>query len=275
MTKFTVKDGTEIFYKDWGAKSGQPILFSHGWPLSADMWDNQMMTFGARGFHVVAYDRRGFGRSGQNWDGNTNEQFADDIAELIAHLDLNNVVLVGHSMAGGDLAKYVSRHGTSRLSKIVLLGAVAPLLLQTEQNPEGAPMSLFDEMRHSIVTNRAAFFQTMPKQFFGFNRLTHKTDDGLMHAFWHQAMMAGVKPTYDCVAQFSEIDLSEDLKKFDVPTLIIHGDDDQVVPLAATGQKAAKLIPNAELKIYSGGSHAISLLQADQFNSDLLTFIQG
>ena len=271
MAKLTMKDGTEIFYKDWG--TGPAILFSHGWPLSSDMWDNQMMVFGQRGHRVIAHDRRGFGRSGQNWSGNTNEQFGDDIAELIEQLNLSNVVLVGHSMAGGEICKYVSRHGCEKLSKIVMLSTVPPLLLQSETNPDGVPQSMFDQMRDNVMKDRAGFFTEMPPMFFGFNRLLHKSSQPMLHSFWAQAMRAGVKPTYDCIAQFSQVDFSEDLKKITVPTLFIHGDDDQIVPLKISAEKAVKLVPNATLKVYSGGGHAISLVQAEQFNEDLAAFL--
>lgn len=273
MTYFTAADGTEIYYKDWS--QGQPIVFLHGWPLSADMWDNQMLEFGAKGYRVVAHDRRGFGRSGQNWEGNTNEQFADDLAELIGKLGLENVVLVGHSMAGGDICRYVSRHGCGKLAKIVMAGTVPPLMLKTDANPDGAPQSQFDEMRKNLAAIRADFFATIAKQFFGFNRLTHKTSQGLLDSFWRQAMMAGIKPAYDCIHEFAEVDFTEDLKKFSVPTLFVHGDDDQMVPAGAASEKAAKLVPNAELKLYAGGSHAITMTQEHQFNRDVLEFIRA
>jgi len=272
MPKLTVKDGTEIFYKDWG--SGQPIIFAHGWPLTADMWDNQMMFFGAQGFRVIAYDRRGFGRSSQNWDGNTYENSADDLAQLIEHLNLEKVVLVGHSMSGGEFATYVTRHGTSRLAAIVTSGGNLPQILKTEANPNGFPIEQFDGMREAILENRSGFLKTMPKTPFGFNKLTHKTDEGWMDSFWAQGMMAGVKPMYDFIAQFSERDFTEDLKNFDVPTLIIHGDDDQGTPIAATAERAAQLIPTATLKVYKNASHMIPVLNAPQFNADLLAFIR-
>jgi non-heme chloroperoxidase len=272
MPFLTMRDGTEIFYKDWGA--GQPVIFSHGWPLTADMWDNQMMFFGNHGFRVIAFDRRGFGRSGQNWDGNDYDRAADDLAALIETLDLHAVVLVGHSMAGGEFARYVSRHGTSRLRRIVTSGANLPQILQTAANPEGTPISVFDEMRAGVLNNRAAFLKTMPAEPFGFNRLTHKTDAGLMESFWRQGMMAGVKAAYDFIAQFSETDFTEELKKFDIPTLIIHGDDDQGTPIKATALRAATINPHATLKVYEGGTHMIPILQADQFNTDVLAFIR-
>jgi non-heme chloroperoxidase len=273
MSKFTVKDGTEIFYKDWGVKTGQPIIFAHGWPLTADMWDAQMMFFGTRGYRVIAYDRRGFGRSSQNWDGNTYETSADDLAELIGHLNLENVVLVGHSMAGGEFATYATRHGTAKLAAIVTSGGNLPQILKTDTNPHGFPISNFDEMRQGLLTNRADFFKTMPKTPFNFNKLTHKTDDALMHHFWAQSMQAGIKPAYDFIAQFSERDFTPDLKNITVPTLLIHGSDDQGTPIDATAKRAATMIPTATLIIYQGASHMIPLLNSDRFNADILEFI--
>jgi non-heme chloroperoxidase len=273
MPQFKTEDGTEIFYKDWGA--GQPIIFAHGWPLNADMWDNQMMFFGSRGFRVIAFDRRGFGRSTQNWDGNTYENAADDLAGLIAHLDLQDVVLVGHSMAGGEFATYVGRHGTAKLAAIVTSGGNLPQILKTEQNPNGFPIENFDKMRAGLLENRSGFLKTMPKTPFGFNKLTHKTDEGWMAWFWTQGMTAGIKPMHDFIAQFSERDFSDDLRKIDVPMLIIHGDDDQGTPIAATAERAAKIAPRATLKVYPGATHMIPALNAETFNHDVLAFIQS
>jgi non-heme chloroperoxidase len=273
MAILAMQDGTKIFYRDWG--QGQPIIFLHGWPLTADMWDNQMFVFGKLGYRTIAYDRRGFGRSSQNWENNTNEQSADDLAEIISQLNLSDVVLVGHSMSGGDFAKYVSRHGTAKLAKIVTVAVNLPQILQHEGNPDGEPKATFDDMRSQLLANRAAFFKEMPKAPFGFNKLTHKTDEGLMESFWQQAMLAGMKPAYDYIAQFSEPDFSEDVKKFDVPTLIIHGDADQGTPIKATALRAAKLNPSATLNIYAGGTHMIPLLQAEKFNADVLAFIRA
>ncbi len=271
MPYLDTDDGARIFYKDWG--HGRPIVFLHGWPLTADMWDNQMMVFGQAGFRVIAHDRRGFGRSSQHWADNTNERFGADLAALIEQLDLQDVVLVGHSMAGGDICKYVAAQGCARLSRIVMLGTVPPLMLKTDANPDGIPMSKFDEMRDGVMTIRSDFMQATAKQFFGFNRLTHKTSQGLLDSFWRQAMMAGVKPTYDCIKQFAEVDFTADLKKFSVPTLFIHGDDDQMVPLATASAAASKLVPGATLTVYPGGSHAISLTEATKFNQDVMDFI--
>jgi non-heme chloroperoxidase len=273
LAYFESADGTGIFYKDWGA--GRPILFAHGWPLTADMWDRQMMFFGERGFRVVAFDRRGFGRSGQNWNGNTYENSADDLAGLITHLELEGVVLVGHSMAGGEFATYVARHGTGKLAGIVTSGGNLPQILQTEKNPAGFPIGNFDEMRAGVLENRSGFLKTMPKTPFGFNKLTHRTDEGWMDWFWRQGMMAGVKPMFDFIAEFSERDFSGDLGKIDVPVLIIHGDDDQGTPIAATAERAAAMIPRATLKVYQGGTHMIPVLNADAFNADILAFIES
>lgn len=273
MPVLTMRDGAEIFYKDWG--TGQPIVFLHGWPLTADMWDNQMLVFGGLGFRVVAPDRRGFGRSSQAWDGNNYDNSADDLAELFAHLDLDKVVLVSHSMGGGEIARYVTRHGTGRIAKIVTVAANLPQIVQTEANPDGFPKAQFDDMRGQVLANRAAFLKEMPKTPFGFNRLTAKTDEGLMESFWRQGMMAGIKPMHDFIAQFSETDFSEEVKKIDVPMQIIHGDADQGTPIKATAMRAVKLIPGATLKVYEGGTHMIPLQRAEEFNADLLGFIRS
>jgi non-heme chloroperoxidase len=275
MAFLKVADGTEIFYRDWGAPSGRPIIFAHGWPLTADMWDGQMMFFGSRGYRVIAYDRRGFGRSSQNWDGNTYENSADDLAALIKYLKLERVVLVGHSMAGGEFATYATRHGTEKLSAIITSGANLPQILKTEANPNGFEKANFDDMREGLLTNRAAFFRTMPKTPFNFNKLTHKTDEALLHSFWAQSMMGGIKPEYDFIAQFSERDFSEDIKAIQTPTLVIHGDADQGTPIEATAKRAVKMMPHATLHIYAGASHMIPLLNAEQFNADILEFISS
>ncbi len=272
MPKLKLSDSAEIYYKDWG--QGQPVFFSHGWPLSADAWDNQMMVFGRAGFRVIAHDRRGFGRSSQTWDNNTNERYADDLEELFQKLDLQNIVLIGHSMAGGEICRYVAQHGCTRLSKIVMAATVPPIMLQSGVNPKGVPMAMLDEIRQHIQADRADFFQTFSKMFFGFNRLTHKTQQGMLDSFWRQAMMAGIKPTYDGVAQFAEVDFTDDLRKISVPTLFIHGDDDQTVPLAASSEKAVQLVPGAVLRVYSGAPHALTLTHAEQFNTDVLAFIR-
>jgi non-heme chloroperoxidase len=273
MPVLTVKDGTEIFYKDWG--SGQPVVFLHGWPLTADMWDNQMMVFGNAGFRVVAPDRRGFGRSSQSWHGNDYEHSADDLAELIDHLGLENVVLVGHSMAGGEIATYCSRHGSGRVAKIITSGGNLPQIVRHDGNPDGFDKAQFDDMREQVLGNRAAFLKTMPKTPFGFNKLTHRTDEGLMQSFWHQGMLAGIKPMHDFIAQFSERDFSEDVKRIDVPMLFIHGDEDQGTPIKATAERAAKLAPRGRLLVVEGGTHMIPMQMAERFNAEVLEFIRN
>jgi non-heme chloroperoxidase len=273
MSTITTKDGTKIFYKDWG--TGQPVVFSHGWPLSADAWDNQMMFLGSNGFRVIAHDRRGHGRSDQTWDGNTMDQYADDLAELIETLDLRDIVMVGHSTGGGEVARYIGRHGTARVAKAVLLGAVPPLMLKTESNPEGTPIEAFDGIRQGTLANRAQFFKDLTIPFYGFNRDGANVSEGLRDSFWRMGMQAGIKGAYDCIREFSETDFTDDLKKIDVPTLVAHGDDDQIVPIAGSAEKTAKLVPNATLKVYPGGSHGLAQVTPDAFNADLLAFIHG
>jgi non-heme chloroperoxidase len=273
MSTIRTKDGTEIFYKDWG--SGQPIVFSHGWPLSGDAWDAQMMFFGERGFRVIAHDRRGHGRSAQTWTGNDMDTYADDLAALIEDLDLRDIVLVGHSTGGGEVTHYIGRHGTQRVAKAVLVGAVPPLMLKTEANPNGLPIEVFDDIRKNTYENRSQFFYDLSMPFYGYNREGAKASEGIRMNFWLQGMQAGIKPAYDCIKQFSEVDYTEDLKKFDVPTLILHGDDDQIVPIGASAMISSKIVPNATLKVYPGGAHGLAQLQTDQFNNDLLAFIKG
>ncbi len=273
MGTITTKDGTRIFYKDWG--SGQPILFSHGWPLSADAWDGQMLFFGQQGYRVIAHDRRSHGRSDQTWDGNHMDQYADDLAELIETLDLRNIVMIGHSTGGGEVAHYIGRHGSARVAKVVLVGAVPPQMLRTEANPEGTPMEVFNGIRKNTAGDRSQFFKDLTIPFYGFNRDGAKVNEGLRESFWFQGMMGGIKGEYDCVQEFSEVDYTEDLKKIDRPTLIIHGDDDQIVPIKASAEKAAKIVKEAQLKVYPGGSHGLAQIEADKFNADVLTFIQA
>jgi non-heme chloroperoxidase len=273
MSTITVKDGTQIFCKDWG--SGPPIVFSHGWPLSADAWDAQMIFLGMRGYRVVAHDRRGHGRSEQTWTGNDMDTYADDLAEVIETLDLRDVVLVGHSTGGGEVARYIGRHGTERVAKAVLLGAVPPLMLKTDANPAGTPMAIFEGIRESVLADRSQFFKDLTLPFYGYNREGAKVSEGVRAGFWLQGMQAGIKPVYDCIEQFSETDFTEDLKAFDVPTLIAHGDDDQIVPIAASAERSAKLVPNATLKIYPGAPHGLAQTRQDEFNADLLAFIEG
>jgi non-heme chloroperoxidase len=273
MSTITTKDGTKIFYRDWGF--GQPITFSHGWPLSSDAWDHQMMFFGNHGFRVIAHDRRGHGRSDQTWDGNTMDQYADDLAELIEQLDLKDVIMVGHSTGGGEVARYIGRHGTSRVSKAVLLSAVPPIMLKSDANPEGTPMEALDGIRAGTLADRASFFKDLAMPFYGFNRDGAKLAPGLRDTFELQGVMAGVKAAYDCIEQFSETDFTEDLKNMDVPTLVAHGEDDQIVPIAAAAYKTIKIVPNGVLKTYPGGSHGLAQLTPDAFNQDVLDFIRG
>ncbi len=273
MSKFTTKAGVEIFYKDWGV--GQPVVFSHGWPLSADAWDGQMAFLLEKGYRVIAHDRRGHGRSSQTFDHNDMDGFADDLAELINALDLKDAILVGHSTGGGEVTRYVGRHGTSRVEKVVLLGAVPPLMLKTEKNPGGLPLEVFDGIRKGTFDNRAQFFKDIVVPFYGYNRPGATLSEGIRDSFWMQGMMGGIKAQLDSIKAFSETDFTEDLKKIDVPTLILHGDDDQIVPIGASALLSAKLVPNAELKIYPGADHGLSQTHQDKFNADLLAFIKG
>jgi non-heme chloroperoxidase len=272
MSTITTRDGTQIFYKDWG--SGRPVVFSHGWPLSADAWDAQMLFLGMRGYRVIAHDRRGHGRSGQTWDGNDMDTYADDLAELFEALDLRDAVMVGHSTGGGEVARYIGRHGTARVAKAVLLGAVPPLMLKTEANPGGLSIEVFDDIRAKTAADRSQFFKDLTMPFYGYNRDGAKISEGVRGSFWLQGMQAGIKPAYDCIEQFSETDFTEDLKRFDVPTLIAHGDDDQIVPIGASALLSAKLVSDATLKVYPGGAHGLAQTQADEFNADLLAFIE-
>jgi non-heme chloroperoxidase len=273
MSTFTTRDGTEIFYKDWGV--GQPVVLSHGWPLCADAWDAQMVFLGERGHRVIAHDRRSHGRSSQTWDGNDMDTYADDLAELIDALDLHDVVLVGHSTGGGEVARYIGRHGTGRVARAVLLGAVPPLMLRTEANPDGLPMSVFDQIRAGTRANRSQFFKDLAIPFYGYNRSGARVSQGVIDAFWLQGMQGGIKGELDCIRQFSETDFTDDLGEFDVPTLIVHGDDDQIVPLATSAPRTAKLVKGATLKIYAGAPHGLATTHADQFNADLFAFIQS
>ncbi len=273
MSTITTKDGTRIYYKDWG--TGQPVVFSHGWPLSADAWDGQMLFLGQQGYRVIAHDRRSHGRSDQTWDGNDVDTYADDLAELIAALDLRDAVLVGHSTGGGEVAHYIGRHGTARVAKAVLVGAVPPLMLQTETNKEGTPRAAFDAIRTGVFDNRAQFFKDLTLPFYGYNRPGAQVSEGIRESFWLQGMQAGIKGAYDCIKQFSEVDYTEDLKKMNVPTLIVHGDDDQIVPIAAAALRSAKIAPQATLKVYPGAPHGLPTTHQDQFNADLLAFIKA
>jgi non-heme chloroperoxidase len=276
MNTITTKDGTSIYFKDWGPKDGPVVTFSHGWPLSADAWEAQMFHLASHGCRCIAHDRRGHGRSSQPWDGNHMDQYADDLAELFERLDLKDAVMIGHSTGGGEVARYIGRHGTARVKKAVLMGAVPPIMLKTEGYPGGLPMEVFDGFRAAYLADRAQFFLDVASgPFFGFNRPGAKVSQGLIQAWWLQGMMTGHKNAYDCIKAFSETDFTEDLKKFDVPTLILHGDDDQIVPIEASAMLSAKLVPNAILKIYPGGTHSLGDTSKDQLNADLLEFVQS
>ena len=272
MGFITTKDGTQIYYKDWG--KGQPIVFSHGWPLSADAWEDQMFYLATRGYRCIAHDRRGHGRSSQPWDGNDMDHYANDLSELIETLDLKNVVNVGHSTGGGEVARYVARHGTKRVAKAVLIGAVPPLMLKTAANPEGLPIDVFDGIRANVLADRSQFFKDLSLPFYGYNRPGAKISEGVRESFWLQGMMAGFPAAYFCVKAFSETDQTEDLKKIDVPTLILHGDDDQIVPFADSAPLQAKLVRKATLKVYNGAPHGICTTHKQQVNEDLLAFIK-
>jgi non-heme chloroperoxidase len=273
MNFITTKDATKIAYKDWG--KGQPILFSHGWPLTGDAWEAQMLFLGQNGYRVIAHDRRGHGKSDQPWDGNNMDQYADDLAELIEKLDLNNLVMVGHSTGGGEVAHYIGRHGSKRVAKVVLVGAVPPLMLKTDANPEGTPIGVFNDIRKGTATNRSQFFKDLTTPFYGFNRPGARTNDGLRESFWLMGMQGGIKGHYECIREFSEVDYTADLRKIDKPTLVIHGDDDQIVPIAASAKKTAKIVKNAELKVYKGGSHGLAQVDPDTFNADVLAFVRS
>jgi non-heme chloroperoxidase len=273
MTTITTKDGTQIYYKDWG--KGQPIVFSHGWPLSADDWDGQMLFFGQRGYRVIAHDRRGHGRSTQTWDGNEMDTYADDLAELFNSLDLKDAIMVGHSTGGGEVARYLGRHGTKRVSKAVLISAVPPLMLKTEKNPTGLPMSAFDALRAALAANRPQFYKDITLPFYGYNRPGAKISEGIREHWWLQGMLGGMKAHYDCIKAFSETDFTEDLKKIDIPVLVMHGDDDQIVPIVASAPLSAKLLKKSALKVYPGFPHGMPATNADQINADLLAFFKG
>jgi non-heme chloroperoxidase len=272
MNVITTTDGTKIYFKDWG--TGQPVVFSHGWPLTADAWDSQMLFLGEKGYRVIAHDRRGHGRSSQSWNGNEMDTYADDLAKLIETLDLKNATLVGHSTGGGEVARYIGRHGSKRVSKAVLIASVPPLMLKTKNNPGGLPISVFDQIRASVVADRSQFFKDLSLPFYGYNRSGAKTSQGVRDSFWLQGMQASIKGAYDCIKAFSETDQTEDLKKFDVPTLILQGDDDQIVPFADSGLLQSKLIREATLKVYPGAPHGLCTTHADQLNADLLTFVK-
>jgi non-heme chloroperoxidase len=274
MSYITTKDGTQIYYKDWG--TGPIVTFSHGWPLTGDAWESQMLFLASKGYRCIAHDRRGHGRSGQPWNGNEMNIYADDLAELFKALDLKGATMIGHSTGGGEVARYIGRHGTSRVAKAVLVSAVPPLMLKTAANPGGLPIEVFDGIRTASLADRSLLYKNLASgPFFGFNRPGAKISQGQIDSFWLQGMMGGHKGTYDCIKAFSETDFTEDLKKIDVPTLIIHGDDDQIVPIDAAGKASAKIVRNAILKIYPGGAHGLTDTAKDQLNEDLLAFIKS
>jgi non-heme chloroperoxidase len=273
MSTITVKDGTEIFYKDWG--KGQPVVFSHGWPLNADAWDSQMMFLGARGYRVVAHDRRSHGRSGQTWDGNEMDTYADDLATLFDKLDLKDAIMIGHSTGGGEVAHYLGRHGTNRVKKAVLISAVPPIMLKTAANPEGLPISAFDEIRTNTLANRSQFFEDLAVPFYGYNRPSAKISQGVIDNFWYAGMQAGIKGVYDCIKAFSETDFTEDLKKIDIPLLAMQGDDDQIVPYKDASVRTVTFVKDSKLKIFPGYPHGMCQTYADDINAALLEFIKS
>nr|WP_059392943.1 alpha/beta hydrolase [Pseudomonas toyotomiensis] len=274
MGTITTRDGTQIYYKDWG--SGPVVVLSHGWPLNSDSWEAQMMFLASNGYRVIAHDRRGHGRSSQPWNGNEMNTYADDLAALLDHLDVRGASLFGFSTGGGEVARYIGRHGTARVAKAGLIAAVPPLMVQTEANPGGLPLSVFDGIRAASLADRSQLYRDVASgPFFGYNRPGAKTSQGVIDAFWMQGMMAGHKNAYDCIKAFSETDFSDDLKKFDVPTLILHGDDDQIVPVDAAARASAKLVPHAKLVIYPGAPHGITDTHKEQLGADMLAFLRS
>ena len=273
MNTITTTDGTKIYYKDWG--TGRPVVFSHGWPLSADAWDAQMLFLAGQGYRVIAHDRRGHGRSGQPWDGNDMDTYADDLAQLIETLNLKDATLVGHSTGGGEVARYVGRHGSKRVIKAALISAVPPMMLKTEANPEGAPLSVFDGLRASVLADRSQFFKDLSMPFYGYNKPDAKISQGVRDSFWSQGMQGSIQGQYECIKAFSETDFRGDLKKFDFPTLVLQGDADQIVPITIASLRTVKLVKGATLKVYPGAPHGLCTTLADQVNADLLAFLKA
>jgi len=273
MATFTTRDNVEIYYNDWG--SGQPLVFSHGWPLSADAFEDQMFFLASNGYRCIAHDRRGHGRSGQPWDGNDMDTYADDLAQLVERLDLKGVVHIGHSTGGGEVARYIGRHGTSRVAGAVLIGAVPPVMLKSDKNPGGLPMDAFDQLRNAVHADRSQFWKDLSMAFYGYNRPGAKISEGVRESFWMQGMLCGMPASYFCIKAFSETDMTEDLKKFDVPTLLLHGDDDQIVPIADSAELAVKLVKDAKLKVYAGAPHGMCTTLKDKVNAELLEFVRS
>ena len=273
MATITTRDGTQIYYNEWG--KGQPVVFSHGWPLTADAWEDQMFFLASNGYRVIGFDRRGHGRSSQPWDGNDLDTYADDLAELVRQLDLRDAIHVGHSTGGGEVTRYIGRHGTDRVAKAVIVSAIPPLMLKTEANPEGTPIEEFDKIRAGVLADRTQFWRDLTYPFFSYNRSGAKVSEGVREQFVHQSMMAGFPASYFCIKAFSETDLTHDLKRMTVPTLVVHGDDDQIVPIKASALKSSKILPKATLKIYEGAPHGLPTTHKDRLNQDLLAFIKG